>query len=596
MDAELEALVKQWLLYDFDPHTRRQVQQWVRDGATDVLRAAMTPRIAFGTAGLRAEMKAGYAHMNLLTVAQASQGLCAYVQQCFADAAQRGVVVGYDGRWNSLEYARRTAATFVSRGIKVYLFSEMVPTPFVSFGVVHTGACAGIMVTASHNPAPDNGYKVYWANGSQIVSPHDRNIAQLIEANLEPWPMDVAALTDRLRVADTLLADPTASVSAAYYARIASELCYHREANERSTVPITFTPMHGVGAKWVNTAFSHFGLPPYHAVMKQLFPDPAFPTVAFPNPEEGEGALRLAFEAADRVHSRLVLACDPDADRLAAAEKTPAHEWKPFSGNEIGTLLADWLLGQYRARHPHTPVASLLLVNTTVSSKMMQAIARHHGCRYEETLTGFKWMGDLVVRLERDEGCHLVLAYEQAIGYMPGNMSPDKDGVRTAAVFAEMAVHVYTQLHTTLWAHLDTLYTKYGYMAARDSYFFCYDPRVMQNIFDAMRVGGKYPAAVGEFAVTRVRDLQKPGHDSAQPDGKPTLPVSGSPMVTFFFANGGVITLRGSGTEPKLKYYSELPAGPGMDRTHADQTLARMIDAMVRELLKPEQNGLSKGT
>ncbi len=300
---------------------------------------------------------------------------------------------------------------------------------------------------------------MYWSNGSQILAPHDKHIAALIERHQQPWPLDVATLTDRL--GNALLHDPTRDVSDAYYARIAAEWCFARAANERSALRLTFTAMHGVGAKWVLRAFQAYGLPPYFPVMQQLFPDPAFPTVAFPNPEEGQGALCLAFEgewlprflcvltmasaAADRIDSPVVIACDPDADRLAAAEKTPrlsrglaslrcslhrCSGWKPLSGNEIGTLLCDWLLGQYRARHPDVAPSRLLLVNTTVSSKMLQRIAQVEGCRYEECLTGFKcvlvalfvlltqiqgrgeshyccprsrtpqWIGDVVLRLE----------------------------------------------------------------------------------------------------------------------------------------------------------------------------------------------------
>ncbi len=437
-------------------------------------------------------------------------------------------------------------------------------------------------MTASHNPAADNGYKVYWDNASQIVSPHDKDISAAIVANQVPWPIDVAHL-----LASPLVSDPTANVSAAFYSRI-QEWNFHVHANRASKLKIVFTPMHGVGGKWASKAFAAFSLPDFFPVMAQLFPDPDFPTVAFPNPEEGKGALKLAFECADRVGSSVVIANDPDSDRLAAAEKHNGV-WRPFSGNEIGTLLAHWTLTQYRKKHLEADPKTLLFVNTTVSSKMMSAIAKKEGIRYEETLTGFKWIGDLVLRLEEKEGCKLMLAFEQAIGYMVGSMCPDKDGIRTAAVFAEMAVHLYEHQHTTLSDHLEHLYVHYGYMAARDSYFFCHDPRRMFGIFEELKsADGSYPTHMGKYEITRVRDLMRPGHDSAFADKKPILPVSSSPMITFFFANGAVFTLRGSGTEPKLKYYSELP-GP---RGESDATLADMIHEMTTHFLKPQANGL----
>lgn len=586
--ADLDSAIKQWLDLDFDVRTRKEVLALVAANKMDELKAAMLSRISFGTAGLRAEMKAGFAYMNLLTVAQASQGLWSYLNSTFPDdLATRGIVVGYDGRWNSYDFAMRTAATFLSKGVKVYLFSEVVPTPWVSFGVVHLHACGGIMITASHNPAPDNGYKVYWAHGSQIISPHDKHIAARILENQTPWPIDVAALTNRL-AGNPLLVDPTKQVTEAYFAAISKDWCFHKDANTESTVRFTFTPMHGVGAKWVNGAFEHFGLPPYFPVMKQLFVDPTFPTVAFPNPEEGEGALRLSFEAADRVGSPVVIACDPDADRLAAAEKGSDGKWRPFSGNEVGTLLSDWCLSQYRARHPEFPVDKLVLINTTVSSKMMQAIAKKEGCRYEECLTGFKWIGDVALRLEKEQGCKVILGFEQAIGYMIGNICPDKDGVRTAAVFAEMTNHLYSVQKTTLSDHLKALYVKYGYMASRDSYFFCYDPKVMFAIFAKIRNDGAYPTTMGKYEIVRIRDLMTPGYDNGCPDNRPTLPIGSSPMITFFFKNGAVFTLRGSGTEPKLKYYTELPGPQG----EADDILSDMISVMVAAFLKPAENNL----
>jgi phosphoglucomutase len=197
-------------------------------------------------------------------------------------------------------------------------------------------------------------------------------------------------------------------------------------------------------------------------------------------------------------------------------------------------------------------------------------------------------MGDRAIHLEKEEGCILILAYEQAIGYMPANMSPDKDGVRSAAVFAEMTNYLYTVGNTTLTAHLQTIYNKYGYMAGRDSYFFCRDPKVMFGIFATIRNGGHYPTTMGPYRITRIRDLMKPGYDNGAPNNVPTLPIGSSPMITFFFDNGAIITLRGSGTEPKLKYYAELPGAQG----DADTVLADMIKEMVEHFLRPVENKL----
>lgn len=249
-----------------------------------------------------------------------------------------------------------------------------------------------------------------------------------------------------------------------------------------------------------------------------------------------EGALRLSFECAERAGAPLVVANDPDSDRLAVAERA-GPGWRVFSGNEVGTLLAHWLLVQHRLRHPGADPRKLLFVNTVVSSKMICAIARKEGIRYEECLTGFKWIGDLSLRLAKEEGCILLLGFEQAIGYMVrrnrafggdsilfyfffcvfklefqvGDVCPDKDGIRTAAVLGEMADHLYSVKKTTLAGHLDSIYDQYGYMAARDSYFFCYDPKRMFAIFDEMKLpDGTYPTHMGKYQISRVRDLKSP--------------------------------------------------------------------------------------
>jgi phosphomannomutase len=568
--------------WDMNPETKAKVQGWLDQKDAEALKANLQKRISFGTAGLRGKMEAGFTHMNELIVAQASQGLYTYVAECYPDLKEKGIVIGYDGRYNSLTFARRTAAVFLSKGVKTYLFSEVVPTPFVSYGVLNLGCRCGVMVTASHNPAADNGYKVYWANASQITTPHDKGIASAILANLEPWNIDVGAT-----LSTDLLVDPTVRVSEAYYKKIL-EWKFFPDLNKASKLKIVFTPMHGVGGKWAAKAFQQFDLQQFYPVMAQLYPDPDFPTVAFPNPEEGKGALKLAFEVADSVGSSIVIANDPDSDRLAAAEKVAGTGWKPFSGNEIGTLLAHWALSNYRAKHPNCDVSKLLFVNTTVSSKMISKIAAKEGIRYEECLTGFKWIGDTALRLA-DQGYTLIFAFEQAIGYMVGDICPDKDGIRTAAIFGEMCNHIYNVKGSTLNAELQRLYDVYGYMAAKDSYFFCYDPQVMFKIFEEMKqANGEYPATMGKFKIARVRDLKSPGFDTGEPDNKPKLPVGSSPMVTFFFENGGIITLRGSGTEPKLKYYSELPGAKG----ESDAVLKEMIEAMVTTFLKPEKNGL----
>jgi phosphomannomutase len=354
----------------------------------------------------------------------------------------------------------------------VHLFRDDVPTPLVAFGVRHLKCAAGVMVTASHNPKEDNGYKVYWANSAQITAPHDAQIARAIEANFSIWDRmpDDKAIDEH-----PLCLDPTTDVCAAYLAAARHWSFRTPQQNAAAQLRVVYTAMHGVGGQSVERIFDAFGLPPVIAVREQHDPDPDFTTVEFPNPEEANGcSLRLAMATADREGAPLILANDPDADRLAVAERQrDSGEWRILDGNEIALLLADWLWRNYTERHPEVDRAKIVMLNSTVSSKALAAMAAKEGFHYRETLTGFKWLGNLADELVR-AGYTFLFAYEVEIGFMIGDMSLDTDGVRAAPVFVEMANHLYER-GLTLSDHLDNLYHKVttpsSLFALRSSFF-----------------------------------------------------------------------------------------------------------------------------
>ena len=258
-------------------------------------------------------MGAGFARMNNLTIIQATQGLYSYLQSSFPLLQDMGVIIGHDHRFHSQEFAKLTAAVFLIKNVKVYFYRKLVHTPLVPFGVKRLGAAAGIMITASHNPKDDNGYKVYWSNGCQIIPPHDHNIAQCIAENQIPWTWD-ATLVDM----SNLVQDPYPQLFEKYFSEIAA-LASHKESNSKTPITFAYTAMHGVGLPFAQEAFKRFNLPPFHIVQDQAQPDPSFPTVKFPNPEE-KGALDIACQNASQLGAKIVLANDPDADRLAVAE------------------------------------------------------------------------------------------------------------------------------------------------------------------------------------------------------------------------------------------------------------------------------------
>lgn len=576
--------VAEWMSQDKNASTRAEIQHLVDLGDEKELSKRMLKRIAFGTAGLRGPMKAGYFGMNDLTVIQASQGLALYLEKVVADAHSRGVAIGYDGRYNSLTFAQLTAATFVSRGFKVYLYSQIVATPLVPYCVQQNNCCAGVMVTASHNPKNDNGYKVYWGNGCQIIPPHDVGIAASIDKNLTPWKDVVFDGTHRLIV------DPLAEMLERYLSDIKRDFSYTSAVNGSHQHKIVYTAMHGVGAPYVKRAFESYGLPGYIPVVEQIDANPDFPTVEFPNPEEGKGALTLAFRTAESNGASIVFANDPDADRLAVAEKMPNGEWRVFSGNELGSLLGHWVWENYCKRHPDFDRKKGLMVASTVSSKFLRRMGEIEGFHFDEALTGFKWIGHRAIDLEK-QGYTFIFGFEEAIGFMIGNTCWDKDGVRAAAVFAEF-YHDLANRNLSLSMQLENLYAKYGRFVSKVHYYFCYDPLVMTEIFDDLRRDGCYPDHCGKYKIVAVRDLTT-GYDSSKPDGLAVLPVDHkSHMITFTFENNCVVTLRGSGTEPKLKYYVELYGNEDADVLNA--RLADMTQSVIDNFLNPQKNGLVK--
>ncbi|KAG7458701.1 hypothetical protein MATL_G00223390 [Megalops atlanticus] len=596
-DINLDHAVEQWLRFDKNPKTLAAVQGLVKEGALEELQRCFGARMEFGTAGLRAAMGPGISCMNDLTIIQTTQGFCRYLEQCFPDLKERGVVIGFDARshppsgGSSKRFASLAATVLVSRGVPVYLFCDITPTPFVPFTVSHLGLCAGIMVTASHNPKQDNGYKVYWENGAQIIPPHDRGIASAIEENLEPWP---ESWDEQLAQESPLVKDPYQDINREYFKAIQS-LCFHRDINKSSEVKFVHTSVHGVGHAFVQSAFRVFDLHPPFAVPEQKDPDPEFPTVKYPNPEEGEGVLTLSFALADKEGATVVLANDPDADRLAVAEKQKDGKWRVFSGNELGALLGWWLFRCWREKAPEPPkVKDVYMLASTVSSKILRAIALKEGFHFEETLTGFKWMGNRAKQL-LDRGKTVLFAFEEAIGYMCCPAVLDKDGVSAAAIAAELTSYLATK-GITLSQQLKAIYDEYGYHITKNSYFICHDQDTIRQLFDRLRnFSGEntYPKECGGFTVSAVRDLTT-GYDSNQTDKKAVLPTSkSSQMITFTFSNGGVATMRTSGTEPKIKYYTELCAAPGNSDVNQLKTeLDDLVDAIVENFFEPKKNNL----
>jgi len=506
------SVAEAWLAEDPDPDTRAELQALIEAGDTAGLTDRFGASLEFGTAGLRGALGAGPNRMNRVVVIRAAAGLASYVKA----HGGAGVVVGYDARHKSDVFARDTAEVMAGAGLRAFLLPRQLPTPVLAFAIRHLGVDAGVMVTASHNPPQDNGYKVYLGDGSQIVPPADAEISAEIAA---VGPLATVPRSDDWQTLDD-------DVVEAYLDRVTGLV---DPASPRD-LRIAYTPLHGVGRDVVIAAFQRAGFDPLAVVARQADPDPEFSTVAFPNPEE-PGAIDLAVAAAVEHQADIVLANDPDADRCAVAVPDPQSTtgWRMLRGDEVGALLATHLVRRY-------PDLSGTFAASIVSSSLLGRIAAAHGLGYVETLTGFKW-------ISRVEG--LRYGYEEALGYCvdPAGVR-DKDGVSAALLMAELAATLKAE-GRGLTDLLDDLAREHG-LHATDQLSVRVDD--LSLIEDAMaRLRAEPPTALGGRAVEQAEDLL---------EGTETLPPTDG--LRYRLADGGRVVVRPSGTEPKLKGYLEV--------------------------------------
>ncbi|MER6204100.1 phospho-sugar mutase [Streptomyces sp. NPDC001642] len=525
-DDELIARARTWLAEDPDADTREELGKLIEAGDVAELAGRFSGTLQFGTAGLRGELGAGPMRMNRAVVIRAAAGLAAYLKK--NGGTDGTVVIGYDARHKSADFARDTAAVMVGAGLKAAVLPRPLPTPVLAFAIRHLGAVAGVEVTASHNPPRDNGYKVYLGDGSQIVPPADAEIAAEIDA--------IGSLHDVPRPAEgwEILDE---GVLDAYLARTDAVLA----PDSPRTARTVYTAMHGVGKDVLLAAFARAGFPEPVLVAEQAEPDPDFPTVAFPNPEE-PGAMDLAFAQARASDPDLIIANDPDADRCAAAvkDRTQGGSWRMLRGDEVGSLLAAHLVRRG---------AQGTFAESIVSSSLLGRIAEKAGLPYEETLTGFKWIA-------RVDG--LRYGYEEALGYCvdPDGVR-DKDGITAALLITELASELKAE-GRDLTDLLDDLAVEHGLHATDQLSVRVEDLSV---IADAMRrLREQPPTALAGLAVAKAEDLT---------EGTEALPPTDGLRYTL---DGARVVVRPSGTEPKLKCYLEVVVPVA---THADLPAAR---------------------
>jgi phosphomannomutase len=506
------AVAERWLEAELDADIRAELAALL-GGDDGVLTGRFSGRLQFGTAGLRAEVGAGPLRMNRLVVRQAAAGLADHLLDTDPTTTERGVVIGYDARRKSDTFAVDTARVLAARGIPAELLPGAGPTPLLAWSITFLDAAAGVMVTASHNPPADNGYKVYLDTGSQIVSPIDEQISARIAA-IDPTAVPVAAVDDALidRLDNGVLDAYLASVPAV------------RLRPEIAGVPVAYTAMHGVAGAVVVAAFAAAGFDPPVVVEDQFEPDPTFPTVSFPNPEE-PGAMDLVMALAESSGSLIALANDPDGDRLGVAIPQPDGTWRRLGGDEVGWLLADHILA-------NTAGDDRLVVTTLVSSSLLGEMAERHGVHHAETYTGFKWIGRTV--LDRPDQ-RFVFGYEQALGYLVTSAPLDKDGITAAVLMAEIAA-VSADEGVTLQERLDGIAARFGRHVVADLSVRM-DPDEAAARVAALEADP--PSKVGDAEVVTVRSFPE------------------ASLLRLVLDGGIRLQVRPSGTEPKVKLYGE---------------------------------------
>ncbi|WP_400994077.1 phospho-sugar mutase [Agromyces sp. GXQ0307] len=562
-DADRIARAEAWIAQDPDPETREElaaIVARVREGdaaASADLASRFDARLAFGTAGLRGEIAAGPNRMNRVLVSQGAAGLAAHLLERATDAAAASVVVGYDGRRNSEAFARDVAEVMAGAGVRAILLPRLLPTPVLAFAVRHLDTSAGVMITASHNPPNDNGMKVYLGgadHGSQIVAPADAEIAAQIDR--------VAASTTVHELPRGEFETADESVVDAYVAATAAVA-----ATPAAQPRVVYTAMHGVGWETMRRVLETAGFDAPTLVTEQIEPDGRFPTVSFPNPEE-PGAMDLSFAAARAARADLVVANDPDADRLAVAIPDPdaSEEYRRLTGNEVGLLLgwqvAERVAAEVERRDPTDAAGARgTLACSIVSSPGLEAVARAHGLDFRATLTGFKWIS---------RAPELRFGFEEALGYLVNPETVrDKDGISAAVAFLSLAARLAAE-GRTIADHLDEFAMRFG----------CFDStqvsiRVTElaRIAEVMaRLRAEPPVEVGGIRVERIDDLA---------DGVDGYPPSD--VLRLVLEGGARVMVRPSGTEPKLKVYIDAAAVEGTlaeRRAAASDTVKRLETGM----------------
>jgi len=568
IDPAILSKAESWLNGNVDDQTKSTIRDLIKNNPTELV-DSFYQDLEFGTGGLRGLMGVGTNRMNVYTIGMATQGLANYLLKCFPNEVIK-VAITHDSRINNTLFAKTTADVLTANGITVMYFREMRPTPMLSFAVRHFGCKSGVMITASHNPKEYNGYKAYWEDGAQVVAPHDKNIITEVQKitsfDQVNWVKNDALFHYIEEDFDQIYMDLVKGLSLAPEA-----------IKAQKDMPIVFSPIHGASGKMVPAALKAFGFTNINIVKEQEEPDGTFPTVIYPNPEEAE-ALTLSLKLGKEVNAELVLACDPDGDRYAAAVPNEKGEFELLNGNQTGTLLTYYLLSRWRESGKLD--GNQFMVNTIVTTELIDEIAKGFGVTCFSVLTGFKNIAAIILDLEGKK--KFIAGGEESYGYLVGDFVRDKDGVSACAMVAEVVAYYKTQ-GKSVFDVLAEVYHQFGFYKeslisvtkkGKDG------AEQIQALMNGFRVNP--PSEMNGVAVDRIVDVKESTITHVKTGKKEVLVMDKSNVMQFYLADGSKISARPSGTEPKIKYYFSVnsPLAQSSDYRKKEAELSNKLEGL----------------
>ncbi|WP_088159857.1 phospho-sugar mutase [Sphingobacterium sp. G1-14] len=574
LNKDIQKKIEDWLTPSYDEGTRKAVQDLIDNNEETELTDSFYKDLEFGTGGLRGIMGVGSNRMNKYTIGKATQGLVNYLKKQFPDQEIK-VAVSYDSRNNSQAFGQLVANVFAANGIKVHLFTALRPTPMLSFAIRHFGCQSGVMLTASHNPKEYNGYKAYWNDGCQLTAPHDKNVIDEVNA--------INAVNDIKFEGHTHNIIPVGDEIDQLYIDANKKLSIHPEAVlVQKDLKIVFSPIHGTGITIVPKMLEAWGFENVSVVAEQATPDGNFPTVIYPNPEE-EDAMALAKKKGEEIDADLVLATDPDADRVGIAVKNNKGEFQLLNGNQIGSLLIYYVLS---AKSELKQLgANPYIVKTIVTTNLESEIAKYFGVPCYETLTGFKYIGELITNL--GDSAQYLVGGEESYGFLVGDLVRDKDAPNSCAFLAEMTAYFKTKGKTVYEVLLD-IYKEFG----------CYQEKLISltkkgkagaEEIQTMMAGLRHnlPNTLGGIKIREIRDYQLSQTTDMSTGERKAISLPKSDVLQFITVDGDVISARPSGTEPKIKFYCSVKENlrDTSDYLDLQNVLEAKIDRMMKDIV-----------